>query len=90
MVTGPGLTLQALEAGMIPKQDTVLEFVRAWWGRHAVPLPAKIGLTACATILPGGKDSPRVLCLCKFALSERADGLRGRHLLNGCFCLESR
>lgn len=42
-VTGPGLPLQGLEAGIIPKQETVLEFLRACWGGCAVPPSAKIG-----------------------------------------------
>ena len=33
-----------------------------------VPSPhlTKLGLTVDAAILPGGKDSPLVLCLCNF------------------------
>lgn len=48
-----------------------------------VPSPhlAKLRLTVNTNILPGGKNSSVVLCLCNLTLTEWSE-LRGRYLLD--------
>lgn len=65
VVTGAGLQPHVLEAGMMPKQETVTAFLnllseslRARWGGLPSPRQAKLGLTMNEAILPGGKNAP--------------------------------